>query len=140
MFAEGAVLVPSWRAMPPEAFLSWYAANAGRLFNCFGGLEVGAAVLAIAAAVLTRSLPGRSGAFFIAAAGLAVAVLAPFLFYFGRVNASFAAGTIAVEHVGAELTRWGELHWVRTAIGIAAFTAAILGVRAFGEEPRSPVE
>ena len=27
MLAEGAVLVPWWRAMPPEAFLRWYADN-----------------------------------------------------------------------------------------------------------------
>jgi len=40
MLAEGAVLVPWWRSMPPEAFLRWYADNARRLFEFFGPLEI----------------------------------------------------------------------------------------------------
>jgi hypothetical protein len=126
VLAEGAVLVPWWREQPPEAFLAWYAANASRLFGFFGTLEMVAGVLVIVAAVLVRS-PS-----FLAAALLTVGVLAVFPLYFQDVNASFENATIAPGDVPAELGRWAEWHWTRTALAIAAFAAAVLGVRARG--------
>ena len=128
MLAEGAVLVPWWRALPPQAFLTWYAANAARLFDFFGTLEIASAAFAVAALALSWYRP-RARRFFSAAAVLALAVLAPFPLYFEAVNDSFANGTIALDRVAGELTRWSVLHWVRTGIGIAAFGAALLGVR-----------
>ena len=132
MLAEGAVLVPWWRSLPPESFLSWYAANASRLFDFFGLIETASAVLAVAAAALFRYQRGGSGRLFIASAVLMLAVLGAFPLYFQQVNASFAAGTIELDRVAAELARWAAWHWVRTAIGSAAFAAAVLAVRAAG--------
>ena len=48
---------------------------------------------------------------------------------FRDVNASFEAATIALERVPAELGRWAAWHWLRTALGAAAFAAAVLGIR-----------
>lgn len=129
MLTEGAVLVPYWRALPPEAFLNWYAANASLLFTFFGPLEIASAVLAVAAAALHGygRRPGRS--LLIVSAVLTLAVLAAFPLYFQDVNARFAAGTIARDSVATELTRWAWWHWLRTAIGASAFVVAILGVR-----------
>jgi hypothetical protein len=129
MLAEGAVLVPWWRSMPPEAFLGWYAGNASRLFDFFAPLEIASTVLAVVAGASYRYHRGGGGLFVVAAV-LAVAVLGAFPLYFARVNASFAAGTIEVDRVAGELARWAAWHWSRTAIGIAACGAAVLGVRA----------
>jgi hypothetical protein len=122
VLAEGAVLVPWWRAQPPEAFLAWYAAHASLLFAFFGTLEMVSAVLAIAAAVLVRSR------FFVAAALLTVGVLAVFPLYFQAVNASFEHATIAPADVPAALARWASWHWLRTGMAVAAFAAAVLGI------------
>jgi hypothetical protein len=126
VLAEGAVLVPWWRSQPPEAFLAWYAAHASRLFTFFGTLEMVAAALILLAAILVRS-PS-----FVAAALLTVGVLLVFPLYFQDVNASFEKATIAPADVPAELGRWAEWHWTRTVLAIAAFAAAVLGVRARG--------
>lgn len=126
VLAEGAVLVPWWRSQPPEAFLAWYAANASRLFDFFGTLEMAAAVLVVLAAALVRSPP------FVAAAALTVGVLAVFPLYFQDVNASFEKATIAPADVAAELGRWAAWHWLRTGMAIAAFAAAVVGIRARG--------
>jgi len=132
MLAEGAVLVPWWRSMPPRSFLGWYAGNASRLFAFFGPLEIGGAGLAVAAGVLPRYPRGAGRGLFVTSAVLAVAVLGAFPLYFRQVNASFAAGTIELDRVAGELARWSSWHWGRTAIGVAAFAAAVLGVRASG--------
>ena len=126
VLAEAAVLVPWWRAQPPEAFLAWYAANASRLFRFYGTLETLSAVLVVVAAVLVR------GRFFVVAALFTLAVLGMFPLYFQEVNASFEAATIAPGDVPAELARWAAWHWVRTAMALAAFASALAGLRARG--------
>ena len=124
VLAEGAVLVPWWRSLPPEAFLTWYAANASRLFWFFGTLEMVSAALVVAAALLVRSR------LFVAAALLTAGVLAVFPLYFQGVNAGFEAATIAPADVAAELGRWARWHWLRTGMAIAAFAAAVVGFAA----------
>jgi hypothetical protein len=128
MLAEGALLVPYWRALPPRVFLAWYAANAERLVAFFGPLEVAAAALALLAAVLHWSRRTRSRVPFTLAATLAVVVLLSFPIYFRDVNASFATGTIAVDAVPGELARWARWHWCRTALGVAACVSAVVGI------------
>ena len=124
LLAEGGVLIPWWRTLAPEAFLAWYAANTSRLFWFFGPLETVSAVLVIVAAILVR---GRS---FVAATLLSLGVLALFPLYFQRTNASFESATIAPADLPAELARYACWHALRIAMGIAAFAAAILGLRA----------
>ena len=126
MLAEGAVLVPWWRAMPPEAFLRWYAENARRLFDFYGPLEIVSATLTLLAAVVHR--PSRR--WFVGAALLALAVLSAFPIYFRDVNASFETGAIGIDRVQGELGRWAAWHWGRTMFGMLAFALALLGVRA----------
>ena len=126
MLAEGAVLVPWWRAMPPEAFLRWYADNARRLFDFYGPLEIVSATLVLLAAVVHRS----SRQWFVGAALLSLAVLAAFPIYFRDVNASFENGAIGIDRLPGELRRWAAWHWGRTMFGVLAFALALLGVRA----------
>jgi hypothetical protein len=126
MLAEGAVLVPWWRSMPPEAFLRWYADNARRLFEFYGPIEIVTATLTLFAAVVHR--PSRR--WFVAAALLSLAVLAAFPIYFRDVNASFETGAIGIDRVHAELGRWAAWHWGRTMLGVLAFALALLGLRA----------
>ena len=128
MLAEGAVLVPWWRSMPPEAFLRWYAENARRLLEFYGPLEIVGATLTLLAAVLHA--PGRR--WFVGAALLALAILAAFPIYFRDANASMETGAIGIDRVSGELGRWAAWHWGRTMLGIIALALAIMGVR----EPR----
>ena len=129
MTAEGALLVPYWRALPPLEFLAWYRDNAARLFVFFAPLETGAALLAVLAVTFARLAQRPDKRMLLASAVLAAAVLAGFPLYFERVNAAFAAGTIDADRVAPELARWAVRHWARTAIGIAAFLCALLGTR-----------
>jgi hypothetical protein len=129
MLAEGAVLIPWWRSLPPASFLRWYADNGWQLFAFFGPLEIASAGLSVAAGVLYRHQPGARG-LFASSAVLAVAVLALFPLYFQQANASFETGSIPLDRVAGELERYAARHWGRVAIGVLAFGSAVLGVRA----------
>lgn len=128
LLAEGAILVPFWRGSSSEEFLSWYRQQAALLHNFFGPLEIaatGATLLAVAVAWMNHDpalLP------LAIAAGLALAVLAVFLLYFQRANASFKNATIAVEHVPDELRTWSQWHWFRTALSLAACCACAAAI------------
>jgi len=128
LLAEGAVLVPFWRGMTPASFLAWYRAHAELLFKFFGPLEIVAAGLTLAALAAHWLTGAASSAPLFLAALLAVAVLLAFPLYFQKVNASFAAGTIAPERVADELRRWARWHWCRTGLGIGAFACAALAL------------
>jgi hypothetical protein len=128
LLTEGGLLAPWWRAERPEVFLSWYAANTGRLFAFFAPLELGAGLLAVAAAFSHRRRPGLW--WFVLAALLAIGVMALFPVYFDQANRSFADGSVGVERLPEELARWAAWNWGRTAVAIAAFASAVLGVRA----------
>jgi hypothetical protein len=125
LLAEGGLLVPFWRSLPPESFLGWYREHASILQRFFGPLQIAAFALAAVAAALRWFVRGSASPFLVLAALLAFAVLVAFPLYFERVNASFAAGTIAPDLVPEELRRWSSWHWVRTIIATAAFVAGV---------------
>jgi Anthrone oxygenase len=129
MLTEGGVLVPFWRALPPEEFLRWYAANAQRLLRFFSPVTSAGALLAVlaAAASFFDGHPGRWWA--LLAAGLVLMIVTSFFVYFEHANARFAAATIAPTDVPAELARWSTWHNARTVLSLAALGAALLAVR-----------
>ena len=98
---------------------------AALLLKFFGPLEVAAAILTAAAATLSWLDQSAGSQLLVISTILAVVVLALFPLYFQRVNASFAAGTIAPDRVAEELRRWSFWHWVRTLIATAAFISAL---------------
>jgi uncharacterized membrane protein len=55
--------------------------------------------------------------------------VASFFVYFEQANASFAAATIPVDAVAAELTRWSAWHNARTVLSIVALAASLLAIR-----------
>lgn len=128
MLTEGCVLVPYWRALPPREFFAWYAANDRRLVGFFGPITVTTALLAIAAAVVSCWQGDASRWPALLAAGLTVVVVAMFPLHFRKVNAAFAAASIAVEDVPAALARWAAWHWVRTVLALVALGAALCAV------------
>lgn len=126
LLTEAAVIIPWWRTLSADAFLAWYAANTSRLFQFYGTLEMVAAVLVLVAAGLVRDR------YFVVALVLSLVVLAMFPLYFQRANESFESAKVAASVLPAVLARYATWHWLRTLIGIAAFTAAAVGLRARG--------
>jgi len=58
-----------------------------------------------------------------------VVIVASFFVYFEPVNASFAAATIALDAVPAELARWSAWHNARTVLSLVALAASLLALR-----------
>ncbi len=132
LLAEARVLVPFWQSVEPDAFLSWYQSNAGLLFAFFAPLEIGAAVLTIAAAVLSAVQRQPGTRLFVIAALLAVAILLAFPLFFKAANASFAEATLKPDEVAPALRTWASWHLGRTLVALVAFVCAGLAFRQGG--------
>lgn len=125
MLTEGCVLVSYWRSLAPAEFLAWYAANAQRLQGFFGPLTTVTALLSLAAALVSL-WEGHPSRWLTLLA--AVVMVATFFLYFGKANASFAKGSLGVDEVAAELTRWARWHWWRTGLSFVAWAAAMMAL------------
>jgi hypothetical protein len=129
LVTEGAVLVPFWRSLAPGAFLVWYREHAALLFRFFGSLEIVATLATLGALAVRWQATGSTDLRLGVAVALCIGVLLVFPLYFQAVNARFETGAIAPDDVGPELARWARWHWLRTAMALGAFVAALL---AFG--------
>ena len=123
--AEGCLLVPYWQSLKPAEFHAWYVANDQRLVAFFGPLTAAIVLVsvALAGAATLSAHPVRGIA--VLCAGIGLAILAGFFAYFKDANARFAAGTIPVAELPAELVRWARWHWVRTFLALVAFAAVL---------------
>jgi hypothetical protein len=125
MLAEQMVLVPYWRSLPPADFLRWFAANEPRLVAFYGPLEIASVALTFLATAVCIARRQRGIGRLVLASLLAASVLAVYPMYFQAANARFAAGTIDIADVAAELGRWQMWQWLRVALGVGAFIAAL---------------
>jgi len=123
--AEGCLLVPYWQSLKPAEFHAWYVANDQRLVAFFGPLTAAIVLVsvALAGAATLSAHPVRGIA--VLCAGIGLAILAGFFAYFKDANARFAAGTIPVAELPAELVRWARWHWARTLLALVAFAAVL---------------
>ena len=131
MLTEGCVLVPYWRSLKPADFFEWYAANGRRLQGFFGPLTSVTALLALAAGLLSLWEGHPGGWLAVLAAAVSLAVVATFLLYFQKANASFASASLRAEDVAAQLARWAKWHWWRTGLSFVALASAMMSLWRF---------
>jgi hypothetical protein len=129
LLAEGALLVPYWRSLPPSEFFALHGAFGPRLFRFFAPLTTAASLLAITAAAvsLLAESPGRWAS--LASAGLAASLVAIYFLYFRRANAGFATASPGPAGLSAELTRWARWHWARVGLGLGGFACSLVALR-----------
>jgi hypothetical protein len=138
-FAGGAlltqtVIVPTWRAMSPVAFLDNFAVS---------GPVTGATVFPFEAAsivllafttysTLRNHRPGRLTWALSTAAMAGTLLLLPI--YFVRANLAMLDPAFPPSAAAAELTTWYEWNWVRTGLGITSAVLACVALAAGREE------
>ena len=126
-------VAPFWQSLPPAEFRAWFAANAFRIGRLMIPLGAAAALAAVAAA-LARGLPARRSHLRAAACALGVAAIT--LAVNEPANQRFAApGALGDAETRALLARWVAWHWVRVALGVGGFLAALRALT--GTRPRS---
>jgi len=127
-------VAPFWQSLPPAEFRAWFVANAFRIGRLMIPLGAAAALAAVAAALAARGLPTRRSHLRAAACALGVAAIT--LAVNEPANQRFAApGALGDAETRTLLARWVAWHWVRVALGVGGFLAALRALT--GTRPRS---
>jgi len=120
MLVIAVVLVPFWSVLTPTELRTWFARHAGRIGALMFPLGAAAMVAAAAAWLAHR---GRWPAL---AAGAAAGVVAVTLLVNEPANRRFAGPVyLSDADTVALLGRWRRWHWLRVALGLVAFAAAL---------------
>ena len=131
LLAEGAILVPYWRAMDPSDFFALHHTMGPRLYAFFRPLTILGSLLPAITAVLALAT-SAPGAFWAAAAGmLSASMIGIYFLYFAKANASFADKSLGPQELPRELARWAKWHWFRVVVAAIAFGCALLALLAF---------
>ncbi|WIV55814.1 DUF1772 domain-containing protein [Amycolatopsis nalaikhensis] len=131
-FAGGAlltqtVIVPSWRAAPPEVFLARFATEGPITGATVFPFELASLVL------LALSIRGSSARWWWAAATVCSAGTFVLLLYFVPANLALLDPAFPPRDVAGALAAWNRWDWLRTGLGVAATAFAVgaqLSVRA----------
>ena len=129
MFFIGIVLVGYWQSLEPDAFSSWFVANAPRIGGVMIPLGVAATLVTVGSAAVTWRAGGAGRGWSVASAVFAVLILVVYFTVHAPRNAAFETRSIAPERIAGELVIWARWHWVRVLLGLAAFWAQLLAVR-----------
>jgi len=120
MLLIGGALVPFWRALPPPELRRWFAVHAGRVRNVMVPLGVAAMLAALAALFVAP------GPWLVAGAAAPIAVVVITALVNEPANHRFAApDALDDDQTRAELERWRRWHWLRMALGVGGFWAAL---------------
>ncbi len=124
MLLIAVALVPFWRALPPAAFRAWFEVNAARIGHLMIPLGGGAALASLLALVFGRASPRRTA--LVSAAAAAVGVGLVTLLVNEPANERFVTpGALDDAATRTLLARWASWHWLRVALGLAGFSAAL---------------
>lgn len=129
LLAEAMILVPYWRSMEPKEFLSLHSTLGPRLFLYFAPLTILATIFPVLAAVVPVILGATFHWLSLVPAIITLLMLAIYMGYFKGANDSFKTGSVGVEGLSEELTKWAKWHWIRVALGIVAFITSLLVIR-----------
>jgi Anthrone oxygenase len=125
MLLIGVSFLSFWRSLSPADFQAWFASYShliGRLMIPLGG--VGLLVTVAALAVCWRGSQ-VSRRWLIIAVVSALVVIVTYPLFFQTTNESFVRGGLSDSVARALLDRWATWHWIRTAVGIFGFLAAL---------------
>ena len=128
LLTEGMILVPYWRSLKPETFLELHGTLGPRLFRYFAPLTVASTLIPAVTFGYCFWIGAEGWPYSATVAATQLAILGTFFYYFKSANASFASGSVSVDGLQAELSRWSNWHWLRTAMGLVAFVLSLIAL------------
>ena len=122
---EGVLFVPYWKDLPPKDFFEFYKRYGKKIHQFFAPLTILATFLPLLSLVygFFMNIPDKIS--LVITVVFAVLFFSTYYLYFKHTNKKFAEASIPDNELAAELTRWGNWHWGRTACELIAFTSAM---------------
>jgi len=127
LLAIGVMLGGYWKSLPASDFLDWFSQNSRFIMHVIP-LVVVPALLGLAGSLWLGWSAGETRALWIGAILCIVAVLVLTMTWFVPSNAQFAAKSIPLDQVPAQLNTWLMFHDVRIALAAVGSVLGILAI------------
>jgi MFS family permease len=125
MLVIGVSFVSFWKSLSPSLFQAWFASYSHLIGRLMIPLGAGSVAATAATLVACWSGPATRRRWLLIAVLSAIGVMATYPIFFAGTNESFVRGGLSDSAVRSLLDRWAAWHWIRTALGIVGFFAAL---------------
>jgi len=126
LLTEAMILVPYWRTMEPKEFLRLHSSLGPRLFIYFAPLTILSTIIPALAAIMPVILGTTLHWLQLVPAIITLIMLTIYFAYFKGANDSFKSGSVGINGLAEELTKWARWHWLRVVLSIVAFVTSLL--------------
>src|SRR5262245_52111227 len=121
----GISFVSFWKSLSTSDFQAWFASYSHLIGRLMIPLGVGSVVAAVATLVACWSGSATRRRWLVIATLSAIGVMATYPIFFAGTTVAFVRGGLSGSAVRSLLDRWAAWHWIRTALGIVGFVAAL---------------
>jgi hypothetical protein len=125
MLVIGVAFVSFWKSLSPSDFQAWFASHSHLIGRLMIPLGTGSVATTVATLVACWSGPATRRAWLLAAALSTIGVMVTYPIFFAGTNEAFVRGGLSDSAARSLLDRWATWHWLRTALGIVGFIAAL---------------
>ena len=125
MLVIGVSFVSFWKSLSPSDFQTWFASHSHLIGRVMIPLGIGGVAVTVAAAVACWWGAATRRRWLLIALLAAIGVMITYPLFFAGTNESFVRGGLSDGVARSLLDRWALWHWVRTALGMIGFFAAL---------------
>lgn len=123
--AEGVLFVPYWKALKAADFFELHQTYGKKIYQFFAPLTIAATFIPFGTAIYSFIVNGLD-ILTVLMAVFTLGFFSTYYLYFKKANQSFAEASLSEVELPDELVRWGNWHWARIYMEIAALICAIM--------------
>lgn len=126
--AEGVLFVPYWKALKPADFFRLHQTYGKKIHQFFAPLTIAATLIPLATAGYTFWANAPEKIWIGSMAIFTLLFFSTYFLFFKKANQSFAEENISHEELPAALVRWGNWHWARIWLELAALVCVLVAL------------
>ncbi len=125
---EGALFVPYWKSLSPEAFYQYYKEFGPGIGQFYTVLTIVAAAIPIVLSIYHFRTHSSGKWYAVISAVLSIVFILFFYIYFKGTNELFYQSALGEQELNEVLSTWSRVHWSRVVVEVLAMIFLVLSL------------